>query len=136
MENELELKVGDVVRLKPLTVRQIGPDGDVFFKGYRGLVDVEAIESIISYAETDAEKIARLTDQLADAKNVIKTQEAELDKTPRKIEWNGGECPVNKDAQVLVWYRNGEKFMARAFLCAWGHDQSISDIIAYMVIPE
>lgn len=126
MENKLKLRVGDVVRLKPLTVQQIDPDGDVFFRGYRGLLDIEAIESIISHAETDAEKIARL--------------EAELAKAPQWIDWSGGECPVGPYTMVVVRRRDGELVMRKADFFKWEWPAQKGDpdcdIIAYMVLPS
>jgi hypothetical protein len=60
MENKLELRVGDVVRLIPLTVKELYDDGDMCFKEDVGLISPDLVESIIAHAETEAEKIARL----------------------------------------------------------------------------
>ena len=134
MENELELRVGDVVRLKPLTVRQIDPDGDVFFRGYRGLLDIETIESIISRAETDAEKIARLEAENAELRRDLQASEQEPD-----ILINArGVCPCEPDRKVVVWLRSGEKVSQDAGCFRWklGLEKKDDDVFAYMVLPS
>ena len=122
MENKLELRVGDVVRLKPMTVFETFLDGDFQIEGCDGFLKTDMVESIISRAKTPQETIARL--------------EAELAKAPRRIEWSGGECPVAKRAEVYVWLRNGEKVSHFAGSCNWAHSNHSHDIIAYMVLPE
>lgn len=126
MSNELKPRDGDVVRLKPLTVR-FADSGEVTFKEQdrEGYFSADLIEEIISRAETDAEKIARL--------------EAELASAPRKIEWSGGKCPVDPDTTVAVWLREGTVESNRANTFDWRHtgiEGDASDIIAYMVLPE
>lgn len=126
MSKDLNIRVGDVVRLKPLTVR-FADSGEVTFKEQdrEGYFSADLIEEIISRAETDAEKIARL--------------EAELAKTPRRIEWGGGKCPVDPDTTVAVWLRGGWISSREAESFEWHHtgiEGDASDIIAYMVLPE
>ena len=116
----LDLRVGDVVRLKPQTVSVVWSDGDVEFVKDSPFFRASDIESIISRAETDAEKIARL--------------EAELAKAPRRIEWGGGSCPT--DEPVVVWHRNGKTSQAWGDGFDWRHRNETDDIIAYMVLPS
>ena len=132
MENKLNLRVGDVVRLKPLTVRQIDNDGDVFFQGFRGFVEPEAVESIISRAETDAEKIARLEAENAGLCRDLQASEQEPD-----ILINArGVRPCEPDRKVVVWLRNGEKVTQDAGCLRWRLDQKSDDVFAYMVLPS
>ena len=121
MENKLELRVGDVVRLKPMTVKEFCDDGDILF-AEGNWSKVELIESIITRAETDAEKIARL--------------EAELAKAPRRIEWGGGDCPVDPDSKVLVYLASNIIDCGKARYFTWGSLQDHDNIIAYMVLPS
>ena len=123
MENKLELRVGDVVRLRPMTVKEFFDDGDILF-AEGNWSRAELIESIISRAETDAEKIARL--------------EGELVKAYRQIKWNGGECPVSPDMKVVVWFRddNIKPQLSTAGSFCWGHQDRPNDITWYMVLPS
>lgn len=88
------------------------------------MVKPSAVKSIISRAETPEETIARL--------------KAELAKAPRRIEWGGGECPV--DCEVIVWFRNGLTKIEEAHSFGWSHadipENKADDIIAYMVLPS
>jgi hypothetical protein len=98
-------------------------DADVYFSSAR-LKDIISIEPP---PETDAERISRL--------------EAELAKAPRRIEWNGGECPVRGGTSVAVWKRNGGYICGQAACFEWVHlksedYQGLADIIAYMVLPS
>lgn len=122
MENKLELRVGDVVRLKPVTVFETFLDGDFQIEGSDGFLKPDMVESIISRAETDAEKIARL--------------EGELAKAPRRIEWGGGECPVPLDWKVAVYLSSGVIDCGKAKYFTWGRLQDHDNIIAYMVLPS
>ena len=75
----LDIRVGDVVRLKPMTIVSLPPRGG-FMARYdnpsdsdgesRGSAHLyfDTVESIISRAETDAEKIARLEAENAELK--------------------------------------------------------------------
>lgn len=59
------------------------------------------------------------------------------------IEWNGGDCPVQKGTLVDVKYRDGEEvlnlkaleidngYVSDASWAFWRHSMSLSDIIAY-----
>ena len=121
----LDIRVGDVVRLKPMKVDSVcGETVGLVPLDPRSdrteCVWLDHIESIISRAETDAEKIARL--------------EAELAKAPRRIEWSGGSCPT--DEAVVVWYRNGKTPQAMGYAFDWRHRDETDDIIAYMVLPS
>jgi hypothetical protein len=103
MEDKLEIRVGDVVRLKPMVVRQIDDDGDVFFKGCRGLLDIEAIESIISRAETDADQIARLNRELEEQKADVRAAEKAFDDLQsryNRLELHSTDLAQRYEAQV------------------------------------
>lgn len=127
MENKLDIRVGDVVRLRPMKVDYVS--GEVVNLRSSSLkfcktetVWIESVESIISRAETDAEKIARL--------------EAELAKAPRRIEWSGGECPLGGAEMVTVWLSNGFVTTSRANDFAWESADFRAHVIAYMVLPQ
>lgn len=53
---------------------------------------------------------------------------------PNWIEWDGGECPVDEDSQVLVMLRGGHISAHNARLFVWHHSKNQSDIIRYTVI--
>lgn len=62
---------------------------------------------------------------------------------PRYIAWYGGECvcfeycPVSWGDMVERVYRDGRVFQALAIMaCAWRHDGTKDDIIAYRVIEQ
>ena len=121
----LDLRVGDVVRLKPMKVESACGEtvGLVPLDSKSDRTEcvwLEHIESIISRAETPKETIARL--------------EAELAKAPRRIEWGGGSCPTDK--AVVIWQRNGKTFQAMGYAFDWRHRSEPDDIIAYMVLPS
>ena len=127
MENKLELRVGDVVRLHNGTIETydqtlltISIPVGIGFTSAKFSVHRSAVAEIISRAETDAEKIARL--------------EAELAKAPRRIKWSGGDCPT--DEAVVVWFRSGRTSQAMGYAFDWRHDSEDDDIIAYMVLPQ
>jgi hypothetical protein len=35
--------------------------------------------------------------------------------------WNGGECPVHPESEVMVWFRDGGWTTNRAGQLRWGH---------------
>ena len=49
--------------------------------------------------------------------------------------WNGGECPVHPESEVMVWFRSG--YNASIYKWAgdfiWRHYETVSDIIAFQV---
>ena len=90
MENKLNIRVGDVVRLIPLTVTELYDDGDMCFKEDVGLISPGLVESVIAHAETDAEKIARLEARIA-----------ELEKSKQTLTSNGWDV---SDLQVKFAY--------------------------------
>lgn len=127
----VDIRVGDVVRLVDFEITEVsggGFVGDFLTTNGKAYAFPERFAAeIISRAETDAEKIARL--------------EAELAKAPRRIQWNGGECPVHGGTPVAVWNRSGGYSCGQAAMFEWPHVKSeefthMSDIIAYMVLPS
>ena len=53
------------------------------------------------------------------------------------IKWNGGECPVPPDKEVMVKLRGGAvQSGARAAVYRWGHYGNGSDIVEYRIITE
>ena len=127
----LDIRAGDVVRLHNGTVETydqtlltISIPVGIGFTSAKFSVHRSAVAEIISRAETPEETIARL--------------KAELAKAPRRIEWGGGECPV--DCEVIVWFRNGLTKIEEAHSFGWSHadipENKADDIIAYMVLPS
>jgi len=55
-----------------------------------------------------------------------------LDKSPEWIEWEGGECPVDGDIEVVVKLRDGREDILKAVNLRWDHfSVKPYDIIAY-----
>lgn len=52
------------------------------------------------------------------------------------IEWNGGECPVPGETEVMMRFRNGATSVTRAKHCRWDHPGAAGDIIAYRVVSR
>lgn len=50
------------------------------------------------------------------------------------IEWRGGECPVDREAQVDIKFSGAWGGIGRAGSMFWSHDGGDSDIIAYRVV--
>ena len=51
------------------------------------------------------------------------------------IPWNGGNCPVDGDCDVIVRFRDeSDKPECPAKYYAWHHDGAYDDIIAYKVV--
>ena len=124
MENKLDIRVGDVVLL-PVKVQSVNPGvtcyGETPSKQNVAFAWHE-IHSVIKRAETPEEELERLR--------------AELAKAPRRIEWNGGECPVPLDHKVVVYLSSGLIDCGYAHLFTWGHHQDHDNMIAYMVLPQ
>jgi hypothetical protein len=55
---------------------------------------------------------------------------------PSWVEWSGGKCPVDQDAEVFVQlrFRRMEDGPARAHEYRWDHRDTDGDIIAYRVM--
>ena len=134
MENKLELRVGDVVRLKPLTITEIYDDGDMCFKEDVGLICPDLVDEVISRAETDAEKIARLEAENAELRRDLQALEQE----PNIFINARGVRPCEPDRKVVVWLRSGEKVIQDAGCFRWKLDleKKADDIFAYMVLPS
>lgn len=47
------------------------------------------------------------------------------------VDWNGGECPVNRSLEVEILRRDGEVLSAPAGWFVWGHHFGVFDIIRY-----
>jgi hypothetical protein len=133
MTTKLKLRKGDVVRLKPVTISRILGDGSFYVEESDYCPDDYSsfepgiVEEIISRQETPEEEVERLR--------------AELAKTPRKIEWSGGKCPVDESALVVLWHRDGRTVTEQACAFDWDHAaspfrDSADDVIAYMELPD
>jgi hypothetical protein len=140
---KLDIRVGDVVRLVDFEITEVsggGFVGDFLTTNGKAYAFPERFAAkIISRAETDAEKIARLEAENAGLRDDVKAAEQAFEaknKSPSKIEWFGGPRPISPDARAIVWSRNGETRLVWAMGCRWDHDQSAHDIIAYMVLPS
>ena len=81
MENKLELRDGDVVRLKPATVFATFLDGSFQIEGSDGFFKPDMVESIITRVETPQETIARLKqiieNQASGVQTITKERDAE-----------------------------------------------------------
>ena len=133
----LDIRVGDVVRLldfKVTAIEQRMIAGD-YVGGGRGYVyPLEHVVEIISRAETDAEKIARLEAENAELRRDLQASEQEPD-----ILINArGVCPCEPDRKVVVWLRSGEKVSQDAGCFRWKLDleKKDDDVFAYMVLPS
>ena len=134
MENKLELRVGDVVRLKPLTITEIYDDGDLCFKEDVGLISPDLVDEIISRGE-----IARLEaeNERLEAENAKLRRDLQASEQEPDIFVNArGVCPCEPDRKVVVWFRNGEKFTDQAGCLRWTTDKKSDDVFAYMVLPS
>ena len=126
MENELDLRVGDVVLVEGIVLRVQG--SEIVIRDLDGLTTSAAfrrrsVKSIISRAETDAEKIARL--------------EAELATAPRWIEWDGkgAACPISSHIKLVVRYKSGDQSLGYAS-DFWWFSKGQNCVAAYMVLPQ
>lgn len=136
MENKLELRVGDVVRLKPLTIREIYDDGDLCFKEDVGLISPDLVDEIISRGE-----IARLEaeNERLEAENAKLRRDLQASEQEPDIFINArGICPCEPDRKVVVWLRSGEKVSQDAGCFRWKLDleKKDDDVFAYMVLPS
>ena len=53
------------------------------------------------------------------------------------IKWNGGECPVPRDQEVMVKLRSGVvRGPGRAVSYLWAHHDDNSDIVKYRTVTE
>ena len=135
MENKLELRVGDVVRLLDFKITEVGThiiSGD-YVGGSQGYTyPSRYVAEVISRAETDAEKIARLEAENAALRRDLQASEQEPD-----ILINArGVCPCEPDRNVVVWFRNGVKHTTQAGHIGWTIEKTDHDIFAYMVLPQ
>jgi hypothetical protein len=47
--------------------------------------------------------------------------------------WNGGECPVHPESEVMVWFRNAGWATNRAGQIWWGNRGEGGDIVCFQV---
>jgi hypothetical protein len=52
--------------------------------------------------------------------------------------WNGGECPVHPESEVMVWYRGntssaGFRAKSHSWSHPWRHSNSDGDIVCFQV---
>ena len=53
------------------------------------------------------------------------------------VKWNGGECPVPRDQEVMVKLRSGVvRGPGRAVSYLWAHHDDNSDIVKYRTVTE
>lgn len=50
--------------------------------------------------------------------------------------WNGGDCPVHREAVVKYWLRVGFAGEGTAEYFRWDHKNSANDIIAFLVVKQ
>lgn len=55
---------------------------------------------------------------------------------PKRIKWDGGDCPVGDNVVVSVRYRNGDIKENIARVYGWAHGGNGTDIIEYTVIED
>jgi hypothetical protein len=133
---ELNVRVGDVVRLKPQTLNKVDHRDQMFEYGDAQWGSFSDIESIISRAETPQEEIARLKAENAKWQSLAEEFRTKVEEAPRKIEWSGGECPVDSQARVVAWMSSGRINACKAGEVRWDHHHDWVNIIAYMVIDD
>lgn len=132
----MDVRVGDVVRLKPMKVKYVFSEGD-FSIDDRFVYDdavfrPASVEEIILREETDAEKIARLEARVKE----LEAQQKPKTNLPDFIDYDGsGQCPTNPLNTVEVKFRDGR---TNASLSAqkwrWEHFDDEDDIVAYRVL--
>lgn len=131
MSKDLNIRVGDIVRIREAAVEKVGDDGTLTLKINMGLgfaytttvLHRAAIEEILYHSETPEEELERLR--------------VELDKAPRWIAWDGAERPVDAETLVLVRLSDLTTMADVSGKFSWKHlDGSGRNIIAYMVLPE
>lgn len=59
----------------------------------------------------------------------------------KQYEWKGGECPVDKQAVVRVWFEDKENLpygaIGPAYLWNWQHESDFGyDIITFEIVGE
>ena len=53
------------------------------------------------------------------------------------IKWDGGECPVPRDQEVMVKLRSGKVLEPRlAYRYSWTHIDRANDIVEYHTVTE
>jgi hypothetical protein len=145
MTTKLKLRKGDVVRLKPVTIRSVNYEGrftimeGAFEHDEYDDFDPDMVEEILLRKETPEEELERLRAENAKLQMIA---EAFRKKTVgHKIEWSGGKCPVDESALVVVWHRDGRTVTEQACAFDWDHAaspfrDSADDVIAYMELPD
>jgi len=121
MEDKLEIRVGDVVRLKPMRVFTDGPNlisvgpYPVFDGACVDSVATSSVEEIIGRAETEAEQIARLKRELEEQKADVRAAEKAFDDLQsryNRLESHSTDLAQRYEAQVNYT----QKLEARASL--------------------
>lgn len=86
------------------------------------------------------EKNIKLFQDLQDAHDEINNLkerlfQLETDKTNPWIEWSGGECPISRDENCEVRFRDGEEYVSPGcHHMRWSHNGWAGDIVAYRII--
>lgn len=50
------------------------------------------------------------------------------------IKWSGGECPVDPETMVEIFYADASDDVCRASECIWEHDGGETDIWFYRIV--
>lgn len=106
MTDKLDIRAGDVVRLKPVTVAEVFDDGDI--EAYGLFFKSDMVEEIVSRAETPQETIARLKAELAVEKEKSRTMASAFalaDKRRKQLEMKLLNVYKNSHKPVLDIHR-------------------------------